>query len=350
MIGELQKFLITFGLVIVMFVVVGRQLNSEFKNEESSLLKIFLDIFDGLNGRQNYDTYQQPQGKLFITVFVFMFNILFLSFLVAMFINRYKYVFHNIDAIRRMEIIKLKNTSSYDALYGSVTITFFPISIIVLPFLVFVVLFKSERLNDFVLKLQYTALMLMYCLIGFVFSLPLLPLIYLKSITNAIYIALNNKRQDYKGQNLVGLTVTVLFSPIIILISLIIDLVTLPGMLLADERNFEFKYQQHLEVLTSVQVETILTTFAKIFYMNFEQKFGGKGMTLMEMMLMHRKIFSLIDNLHDFLCRGNKDHKEALSQVQDYNMTKILTRQCSVPDLSGDIKLATCDFNTLFNI
>lgn len=82
-----------------------------------------------------------------------MFNVLFLSFLVAMFINRYKYVFGNIDAIRRMEIIKLKNSISYDELYGGVTITFFPISIIVLPFLPFVVLFKSERLNDFVLKL-----------------------------------------------------------------------------------------------------------------------------------------------------------------------------------------------------
>ena len=31
-------------------------------------------------------------------------------------------------------------------------------------------------------------------------------------------------------------------------------------------------------------------------------------------------------------------------------MTKILTRKCSVPDRSGDIKLARCDFNILYNI
>ena len=94
-----------------------------------------------------------PQGKIFITFFVLLFNVLLLSFLVAMFINRYKFVWTNLDALRRMNIIKLKNTNSYDKLYGGVTITFFPISIIMLPFVIPVVVFKSERLNDFILKI-----------------------------------------------------------------------------------------------------------------------------------------------------------------------------------------------------
>ena len=67
-------------------------------------------------------------------------------------------------------------------------------------------------------------------------------------------------------------------------------------------------------------------------------------------MEMHKIIFSLIDNLHDLVCRGNKDHKEALMKVQDYNMTKVLTRKCSVPDETGDIKLARCDFNILYYV
>lgn len=73
-------------------------------------------------------------------------------------------------------------------------------------------------------------------------------------------------------------------------------------------------------------------------------------MTLIELMAMHTRIFSIIDNLHDLVCRGTKDYKEALANVQDYNMTKILTRKCSVPDRSGDIKLNRCDFNILFNL
>jgi len=73
-------------------------------------------------------------------------------------------------------------------------------------------------------------------------------------------------------------------------------------------------------------------------------------MTLIELMQMHRKIFSLLENLHDLCCRGTKDYKQALANVQDYNMTKILTRKCSVPDRSGDIKLSTCDFNILYYV
>lgn len=84
--------------------------------------------------------------------------------------------------------------------------------------------------------------------------------------------------------------------------------------------------------------------------MNFEAEFSGKGKTLIELMKMHRIIFSLINNLHDLCCRGTKDYKEALAKVQDYNMTKILTRKCSIPDRCGDIKESRCDFNVLYNI
>ena len=165
-----------------------------------------------------------------------------LSFLVAMFINRYKFVWNNLEAIRRMNIIKLKNTNSYDNLYGGVTITFFPISIIMLPFVIPVVVFKSERLNDFILKIQYALMILMYCFLGFLISLPIIPVLYLKLIMNAIFIYFNNKRQDYRGQHVINALFTIVLGPVLLFISLIIDLLSLPSLLLVDERNFEFKY------------------------------------------------------------------------------------------------------------
>ena len=350
MISELKQFMITFGLVVVTFIIVGRQLNEEFKNEKSSFFQIILDIFDGVNGKQNYDDYKEPEGKAFITVFVYIFKILLLSFLVSMFINRYKFMWQNIDAIRRMEIIKLKNSKSYNELYGGVTITFFPISLIALPFLIPIILLKSERMNDFILKIQYSLMIVMFCIIAIILSIPLLPLLYIKCILNAIFISFNNKRETYKGQNTLMLLFTLTLNPPILIVSMVVDLLSLPNMLLMSEKGFEYKYQQSLETLTDVQVVVVMDTFAKIFYFDFFQKFGGKGMTLIELMIMHRKIFSLIDNLHDLICRGNKDHTEALEKVQDYNMTKILTRKCSIPDRSGDIKLARCDFNILYSL
>jgi len=118
---------------------------------------------------------------------------------VAMFINRLQIVYKNLAAIRRMDIIKLKNSSSFDPLYGGVTITFFPISIMILPFIIPVIIFKSERLNDFILKIQYGFMMMMYVIIAVIFSILILPLIYGKCIFNAFYIVLNNKREAYKG-------------------------------------------------------------------------------------------------------------------------------------------------------
>lgn len=92
-------------------------------------------------------------------------------------------------------------------------------------------------------------------------------------------------------------------------LSLMVDLLSLPNLLLKDERNFEYKYQQSLEILTAEQVDVIMVTFAKIFYINFEQDYASKFMTLIELMIMHRKIFSLLDNLHDLCCKGTKDYK-----------------------------------------
>lgn len=92
--------------------------------------------------------------------------------------------------------------------------------------------------------------MLMYCLIAVVLSIPLLPMLYFKCIMNGVYIFFNNKREAYPGENSIQLLLTIVLNPPILILSLLVDLITLPNMLLANEKNFEFKYQQSLETLT----------------------------------------------------------------------------------------------------
>ena len=208
-----------------------------------------MDIFDGFNGNSDYSDYTMPEGKIFITIFIYLFNVLLLSFLVAMFINRYKFVYQNLAALRRMNIIKLKNSSSYDPYFGGVTMTFYPINLIILPFIIPIIVFKSERLNDFILKLQYAFMMLLYVSIAMLSTIPFFPIMYLKCMFNAIYIMFNNKREQYRGQNGLKLIVTIFFNPFVIILSLLVDLLSLTNLLLKDERNFEFKYQQAMEVL-----------------------------------------------------------------------------------------------------
>lgn len=67
----------------------------------------------------------------------------------------------------------------------------------------------------------------------------------------------------------------------------------------------------------------------------------------MELMNLHRELFNLVGNLHDLVCCGRKDYKQALSSVQDYNLMKILSQKSSFPDLQGDHNMSVVDFNVL---
>jgi hypothetical protein len=193
-------------------------------------------------------------------------------------------------------------------------------------------------------------MMIIYCFISALMFVPTCPILIFKIYTNAIFIFLTNKREVYRGENFVQLLMALFLGPILIVLSIIIDLLSLPNVLLKDGKNFEHKYQLSADRLTDVQIKVVMDTFVKIFYGQAWNGFRNTFMTLIELMIMHRGIFSLIDNLHDLTCRGNKDYKEALSNVQDYNMTKILTRQCSIPDINGDYKEAKCDLNTIYAV
>jgi len=74
------------------------------------------------------------------------------SFLATMFVRMFSRIHTEYESIRRMEMIRLKNSRSYDNLYSGITLTFFPINVPLLPFLIPVMVFKSERLNEFILK------------------------------------------------------------------------------------------------------------------------------------------------------------------------------------------------------
>jgi len=84
---------------------------------------------------------------------MYVFKILLMSLLAAMFINRYKIVWRNLDAYRRFIIIKLKNSVSYDKFIGGVTITFFPINLVMLPLSIPIIILRSKRASDILLKL-----------------------------------------------------------------------------------------------------------------------------------------------------------------------------------------------------
>jgi len=174
---------------------------------------------------------------------MYLFKICFMSLLAAMFINRYKIVWKNLDAYRRFIIIKLKNSVAYDRFIGGVTITFFPINLIMLPLSIPIILFRSKRASDILLKLQYVIMILLYCCLACIMIVPASPILLVKNYTNAIFIAMTNKRENYKGENIVQLISAIFLGPPVIVVSVVIDLLSLPNVLLRSSVNFEHKYQ-----------------------------------------------------------------------------------------------------------
>jgi len=85
-------------------------------------------------------------------------------------------------------------------------------------------------------------MILMYCISGAIISIFLVPVMYIKTIANQIFICINNKREAYKGQNFLNLLAVVFVNPVIIVLSILIDLFSMPSLLLKDEKYFEHKY------------------------------------------------------------------------------------------------------------
>tara|TARA_B110000285_G_C14864127_1_gene485988 strand:+ start:68 stop:700 length:633 start_codon:yes stop_codon:yes gene_type:complete len=200
--NELIRFFITFGLVIMVFLLLGRMLSNEFKYDPSSFSQAAIDIFNAFNGNIEFKLWTSPIGECYITIFMYLFKILLSSLLAAMFINRYQTVWINLDAYRRFTIIKLKNSVSYDKFIGAVTLTFFPINIIMLPISLVLTTLRSKRGSDIMLKIQYSVMMVFYCLMSAFLLIPAAPILIFKIYANSVFIFATNKRETYKGENI----------------------------------------------------------------------------------------------------------------------------------------------------
>lgn len=130
---------------------------------------------------------------------MYIFRVLLLSLLAAMFINRYQMVFKNLDTFRMFNIIKQKNSLSFDKYIGGITMTFFPVNLLMVPLILPILAMRNARISEFALKVQYIFMVSAYVVIALFLLIPMLPLLYLKIIVNSIYTSANNKREDFQG-------------------------------------------------------------------------------------------------------------------------------------------------------
>ena len=213
----------------------------------------------------------------------------------------------------------MKNGQAYDKYMGGASLSFFPINIISLPIMIIIFSVKSERLSEFTLKIQYSVMIVLYIMLVMMFVIPATIILYLKAAVNSIFIAMFRIRQDYKGQNVIQLVVTLFLCPILIPASLLMDIASLPSLIMKPTNKLEHKYKFNSDQMTLKQVDLAMKAFDRVFKYQTSKSFA-----IFEILKLHIAIFKIIENLHDLTCIGSKDYRAALSTVQDYKTTKLL--------------------------
>ena len=161
--------------------------------------KMFLELFTTMNGKNDFDKFVFPQGKVYMLSALFILKILFIALIAAIFVNSYRKQHKKLNSIKNFHILQYKNSSGYDSIYGAISLSFFPLNVILGPFFIPVIVLKSKLISDFVLKLEYVILMTFYVSFGAFFLLAVSPILYIKTIVNSAHILKKNKNEDFFG-------------------------------------------------------------------------------------------------------------------------------------------------------
>ena len=240
--NEFLKFFATFGLFLILSFMLLIILQDVFKLTRTDYFGIILDLFNAFNGITDFAEFTVPLGQSYVAILMYSWRILVISMLASMFIARYRLVWANIEAYRYLRIVQLKNNLAYDKYIGCITLSFFPLNILIMPFIPLIVKLRSPRISDFLLKFQYSIMMIFYSFTSLILIIPITPLLYGKILANSFYIMFNGTRQEYRGQNVVHLLRCIVLGLPLIGISVVVDFLVLPTLLFKSSKAFEHKY------------------------------------------------------------------------------------------------------------
>lgn len=190
---DLMRFLTAFTLPLIATVFVGIFNSEEFTHELLDGFSLFTQLFSAFTGEQDFGSFKKFSGQTYLVLFILVYFVLLLNLLIAMFSNTYQRIYENKNAIRLKRILEMKNHLEFDPIIGSVTSTFFPINILMLPMMIPVITVKNKKLNEMVNKLQYSV---MICLQSFAimgFQIVLSPIMYAKMVLNSFHIMIISK-------------------------------------------------------------------------------------------------------------------------------------------------------------
>ena len=162
MLKELFKFIAIYGLIFTVFISAGMCMffnYSEFSNDNWRgflyLFSVSLGNFDFSLFTQNEEYLERQYGWVYLVLFLVFTNIILINFLIAILSNKYSEMELNKKVLYNRKILEIKQVQAYDKYYSSLISSFAPLNLLILPFVPFLVICKSQRLNTVLLYASY---------------------------------------------------------------------------------------------------------------------------------------------------------------------------------------------------
>ena len=167
MIKELAIFAFLFTLIFCIFLFTGKILF--FQLDDFSTFSSWSQyLFNASLGTFSFDTFNADMivskyvGYIFIVLFVVLMNITLLNFLIAILSGIYDILKLKSIALYYHQIIRVRQIHDHDKYYSSLVATAPPFNLLIAPFAPFIILLKSEKLNNILMYICYAPV----CFIG----------------------------------------------------------------------------------------------------------------------------------------------------------------------------------------
>ena len=306
LIKELLKFLAIYGLIFAVFISAGWCMFYNYSDFKETNWRGFLYLLSASLGNFDFSLFTQDQtylqkeyGWIYLILFLVFTSIILTNFLIAILSNTYTEMQSKKRILYNKKIITIKQIQGEDKYYSSLVSSFVPLNFMMLPFVPFIVIFKSEKLNHILMYACYVPMVVIGTIFFVVGSLALLPFAYLVSIYSSavsMYKVLKANKITFKlvAVETGWLVLVVLLSVLYLLAQTVADTVVFVVTLFDENTKSKQDCGKSRTQLTDIDPE-VFDVLVDIV------EHGGDKINVKDVILYFRHKFRLVDQISALL-------------------------------------------------
>ena len=302
MLKELFKFITIYGLIFMIFLSTGSWMYYNYSDFKSQNWRGMIYLFSASLGNFDFSLFSQNEeylprqyGWIYLILFLVLTNIVLINFLIAILSNKYTEMEPKKKLLYNRNILRIKQIQAEDKYYSCLISSFVPLNFMMLPFVPFIVIFKSEKLNHILMYAWYVPMVAIGTIFFVVGSLALLPFAYLVSIYSSavsMYKVLKANKITFKlvAVETGWLVLVVLLSVLYLLAQTVADTVVFVVTLFDENTKSKQDSDKSRTQLTDIDPE-VFDVLVDIV------EHGGDKINVKDVILYFRHKFRLVDQI-----------------------------------------------------